>query len=183
MSAVTVAELSRLREADIVESHQLTDAITAEIRLALSFIIKKSQQYMNASMPEGHDLVVHHTLYIPGRARVIGIEPLLSFVGTPTEDEVDCYSMPSRSLLRVADDLFLSPTQGQLVVRDQYASLGGVAALVPITTRQLARGIVTNTRATGRDVADATAVLWDLVLMPLEDLRQQLRIELESIEP
>lgn len=179
MSAVTLAELSRLREADIIASNQLVDAITAELRLALGHIIPKSQQYIEAPLPRGHELLVVESMYVPKRTRLIGIEPFTGNALVPSALDVELYSMPAARMLRVSDDILLSPTQGQLIIHVQGASIDDAPLLAPITTRALARGIVRYAWATGSDIADATTVLWDVLLAPLEDLRQRMRLELE----
>lgn len=178
MSAVTLAELSRLRKADTAESTQLTDAITTELRMALGYVIPKAQEYVASVTLDQYALLQMDTLFIPRRTRLISVEPFVGNSGIPSPTEVRNFTSKSAVLMPVSDGLMLAPRQGQLVVRDHRVSLDGQLLFETISTRRLARGIANHTWAAGGDLTAANAVLWDLVLMPLEDLRQQIQAEL-----
>ncbi len=182
MSAVTLAELSRLREADTVESDKLVDAITTELRMALGFVIPKAQLYVESITLEEYGLLRMDTLFLSRRTRLIGIEPLTGNCGIPSIAEVEKFSSPSAVLLPLSDDLFLAPRVGQLVIRDHRVTLKDELVLETISTRRLARGIVNHTWSTGREMSDAIVLLEELVLMPIEGLRQRIRIEMASME-
>ncbi len=151
---------------------QLVNDVTFELRMGLGFAIRDTRKQLSRmTLSDRSNSAVS---VVRSVTRVAELGPRL--VGNIGDDAFDRGLRISTPAFAVTDTLMLAPELGQLIIRHGADSLNGQPLFGTISARRLARGIVSRCWSEGEEPDPVVQFVIELVLNPLEDLRQRIRM-------
>ena len=159
---------------------RLVDLITWELRISLGFAVRDSLPAIERmDLDERSDYIVNVVRRCSCGSRKCGthLENLApDLIGNVGEHAYDKGVGDSIFAFALSDTLLLAPDLGQLLIRNHIDWPDGQAIHGAISVRRLVRGIVDNCWEAGYDPDPVIQYAMDKVMVPLEGLRQHLKV-------
>ncbi len=159
---------------------RLVDEITYELRISIGFAMREALRAIDRMTPEDRQhYMINVARRCPSNSRACRTH-IAELAPQPVGDiGAHVYEQgvgDSIFAFALSDTLLLAPDLGQLVIRNHMNWPDGQAVHGAISVRRLARGIVDRRWKEGEDPEPVKQFALDMVMVPLEGLRQYIKL-------